>query len=189
MQVKSLAEKARTGKLKPHEFQGGTFRSAPLSDIKITYVDCHLGGFNYRYSMYMCFDDSGRISFVGYMRLTLWACGLWYSSISNLGMFQVDHFCAIINPPQVLPILQTFIFPNYFHSVTPNKLYFSILSYLLQSSYQQHPWHIVSYMFPCDCDGSLRIDFPCMQACILAVGRGVKKVVWGDEFGKLAAPC
>ncbi|GFQ07078.1 dihydrolipoyllysine-residue acetyltransferase component 1 of pyruvate dehydrogenase complex mitochondrial [Phtheirospermum japonicum] len=44
--VKELAEKARTGKLKPHEFQGGTF------------------------------------------------------SISNLGMFPVDRFCAIINPPQ-----------------------------------------------------------------------------------------
>jgi pyruvate dehydrogenase E2 component (dihydrolipoamide acetyltransferase) len=63
-EVKSLAEKARQGKLKPHEFQGGTF------------------------------------------------------SISNLGMFQVDHFCAIINPP---------------------------------------------------------------QACILAVGRGVEKVVWDEE--------
>ncbi|GAB4855027.1 Pyruvate dehydrogenase complex component E2 1 [Ancistrocladus abbreviatus] len=45
-EVKELAEKARAGKLKPHEFQGGTF------------------------------------------------------SISNLGMFPVDHFCAIINPPQ-----------------------------------------------------------------------------------------
>ncbi|CAM6126923.1 unnamed protein product [Calypogeia fissa] len=45
-EVKSLAEKARTGKLKPHEFQGGTF------------------------------------------------------SISNLGMFAVDRFSAIINPPQ-----------------------------------------------------------------------------------------
>ncbi|KAL8159699.1 hypothetical protein V2J09_001236 [Rumex salicifolius] len=45
-EVKELAEKARSGKLKPHEFQGGTF------------------------------------------------------SISNLGMFPVDHFCAIINPPQ-----------------------------------------------------------------------------------------
>ncbi|GLT70199.1 hypothetical protein SLA2020_422950 [Shorea laevis] len=45
-EVKQLAEKARTGKLAPHEFQGGTF------------------------------------------------------SISNLGMFPVDHFCAIINPPQ-----------------------------------------------------------------------------------------
>lgn len=45
-EVKELAEKARTGKLKPSEFQGGTF------------------------------------------------------SISNLGMFPVDHFCAIINPPQ-----------------------------------------------------------------------------------------
>ncbi|KAL9251434.1 hypothetical protein AKJ16_DCAP14955 [Drosera capensis] len=45
-EVKELAEKARTGKLMPHEFQGGTF------------------------------------------------------SISNLGMFPVDHFCAIINPPQ-----------------------------------------------------------------------------------------
>ncbi|XP_074311284.1 dihydrolipoyllysine-residue acetyltransferase component 1 of pyruvate dehydrogenase complex, mitochondrial [Silene latifolia] len=45
-EVKELAEKARTGKLKPDEFQGGTF------------------------------------------------------SISNLGMFPVDHFCAIINPPQ-----------------------------------------------------------------------------------------
>lgn len=45
-EVKQLAEKARAGKLKPDEFQGGTF------------------------------------------------------SISNLGMFPVDHFCAIINPPQ-----------------------------------------------------------------------------------------
>ncbi|EXC25438.1 Dihydrolipoyllysine-residue acetyltransferase component 1 of pyruvate dehydrogenase complex [Morus notabilis] len=45
-EVKELAEKARTGKLKPDEFQGGTF------------------------------------------------------SISNLGMFPVDNFCAIINPPQ-----------------------------------------------------------------------------------------
>ncbi|KAL9236553.1 hypothetical protein vseg_011207 [Gypsophila vaccaria] len=45
-EVKDLAERARMGKLKPDEFQGGTF------------------------------------------------------SISNLGMFPVDHFCAIINPPQ-----------------------------------------------------------------------------------------
>lgn len=44
--VKSLAMKAREGKLQPHEFQGGTF------------------------------------------------------SVSNLGMFGVTHFCAIINPPQ-----------------------------------------------------------------------------------------
>ncbi|KAL2897253.1 Dihydrolipoyllysine-residue acetyltransferase component 1 of pyruvate dehydrogenase complex mitochondrial [Bienertia sinuspersici] len=46
VQVKDLAVKARAGKLKPTEFQGGTF------------------------------------------------------SISNLGMYPVDHFCAIINPPQ-----------------------------------------------------------------------------------------
>lgn len=46
LEIKELAEKARTGKLTPNEFQGGTF------------------------------------------------------SISNLGMFPVDHFCAIINPPQ-----------------------------------------------------------------------------------------
>ncbi|KAK4431079.1 pyruvate dehydrogenase complex, mitochondrial [Sesamum alatum] len=46
LEVKELAEKARAGKLKPNEFQGGTF------------------------------------------------------SISNLGMFPVDQFCAIINPPQ-----------------------------------------------------------------------------------------
>ncbi|KAI4370688.1 hypothetical protein MLD38_019009 [Melastoma candidum] len=46
VEVKELAEKARSGKLKPNEFQGGTF------------------------------------------------------SISNLGMYPVDHFCAIINPPQ-----------------------------------------------------------------------------------------
>eukprot|EP00271_Cylindrocystis_brebissonii_P022435 TRINITY_DN863_c0_g1_i1.p1 TRINITY_DN863_c0_g1~~TRINITY_DN863_c0_g1_i1.p1 ORF type:complete len:579 (+),score=97.04 TRINITY_DN863_c0_g1_i1:62-1738(+) len=45
-EVKSLAERARAGKLKPEEFMGGTF------------------------------------------------------SISNLGMYPVDHFCAIINPPQ-----------------------------------------------------------------------------------------
>ncbi|CAI0442493.1 unnamed protein product [Linum tenue] len=46
LEVKQLAEKARTGKLAPHEFQGGTF------------------------------------------------------SISNLGMYPVDQFAAIINPPQ-----------------------------------------------------------------------------------------
>ncbi|KAL0401699.1 UNVERIFIED_CONTAM: pyruvate dehydrogenase complex, mitochondrial [Sesamum latifolium] len=46
LEVKELAEKARAGKLKPNEFQGGTF------------------------------------------------------SLSNLGMFPVDNFCAIINPPQ-----------------------------------------------------------------------------------------
>ncbi|CAM0911288.1 unnamed protein product [Alopecurus aequalis] len=45
-EVKQLAEKARSGKLAPNEFQGGSF------------------------------------------------------SISNLGMYPVDHFCAIINPPQ-----------------------------------------------------------------------------------------
>lgn len=45
-QVKQLAEKARSGKLQPHEFQGGSF------------------------------------------------------SISNLGMFGIDQFDAIINPPQ-----------------------------------------------------------------------------------------
>ncbi|KAF6208547.1 hypothetical protein GE061_017005 [Apolygus lucorum] len=44
--VKSLAAKARDGKLQPHEFQGGTI------------------------------------------------------SVSNLGMFGIDQFCAIINPPQ-----------------------------------------------------------------------------------------
>ena len=47
MEVKELAEKARTGKLQPHEFQGGTF------------------------------------------------------TISNLGMYGITHFTAVINPPQV----------------------------------------------------------------------------------------
>ncbi|KAG6494174.1 hypothetical protein ZIOFF_049193 [Zingiber officinale] len=46
LEVKELADKARAGKLKPDQFQGGSF------------------------------------------------------SISNLGMYPVDHFCAIINPPQ-----------------------------------------------------------------------------------------
>lgn len=46
-EVKELAEKARANKLKPEEFQGGTF------------------------------------------------------SISNLGMFGIDQFAAVINPPQV----------------------------------------------------------------------------------------
>uniref|UniRef100_A0A6G1S4Q0 Acetyltransferase component of pyruvate dehydrogenase complex n=1 Tax=Aceria tosichella TaxID=561515 RepID=A0A6G1S4Q0_9ACAR len=45
-EIKSLAERARSGKLQPHEFQGGTF------------------------------------------------------TISNLGMFDVSHFTAVINPPQ-----------------------------------------------------------------------------------------
>ncbi|CAF0993648.1 unnamed protein product, partial [Didymodactylos carnosus] len=47
LNVKSLAAKARDGKLKPHEFQGGTF------------------------------------------------------TISNLGMFGISHFSAVINPPQL----------------------------------------------------------------------------------------
>lgn len=46
LEVKGLAEKARAGKLMPHEFQGGTF------------------------------------------------------TISNLGMFGISHFTAVINPPQ-----------------------------------------------------------------------------------------
>lgn len=45
-EIKSLAERARLGKLQPHEFQGGTF------------------------------------------------------TISNLGMFDISHFTAVINPPQ-----------------------------------------------------------------------------------------
>lgn len=45
-EIKGLAEKARQGKLQPHEFQGGTF------------------------------------------------------TISNLGMFDISHFTAVINPPQ-----------------------------------------------------------------------------------------
>lgn len=48
-EVRSLAAKARANKLKPDEFQGGTF------------------------------------------------------TISNLGMFGMDQFSAIINPPQVCP--------------------------------------------------------------------------------------
>ena len=46
-EMKELAEKARSGRLKPEEFEGGSF------------------------------------------------------SVSNLGMFPVDRFCAIVNPPQV----------------------------------------------------------------------------------------
>ncbi|KAG9510351.1 Dihydrolipoyllysine-residue acetyltransferase component of pyruvate dehydrogenase complex, partial [Fragariocoptes setiger] len=46
METKSLAERARAGKLQPHEFHGGTF------------------------------------------------------TISNLGMFNISHFSAVINPPQ-----------------------------------------------------------------------------------------
>lgn len=45
-EIKGLAERARQGKLQPHEFQGGTF------------------------------------------------------TISNLGMFEIQHFTAVINPPQ-----------------------------------------------------------------------------------------
>lgn len=45
-EIKGLADKARSGKLQPHEFQGGTF------------------------------------------------------TISNLGMFNISHFTAVINPPQ-----------------------------------------------------------------------------------------
>ena len=51
-EIKQLAEKARANKLKPEEFQGGTF------------------------------------------------------TISNLGMFGVDSFSAIINPPQASNLAQ-----------------------------------------------------------------------------------
>jgi pyruvate/2-oxoglutarate dehydrogenase complex dihydrolipoamide acyltransferase (E2) component len=47
MDVNTLAQKARAGKLQPHEFQGGSF------------------------------------------------------TISNLGMFGIKNFAAVINPPQV----------------------------------------------------------------------------------------
>ncbi|KAG6410082.1 hypothetical protein SASPL_128130 [Salvia splendens] len=66
LEVKELAEKARAGKLKPNEFQGGTF------------------------------------------------------SISNLGMYPVDNFCAIINPPQVLSLslscTRFVVTPNHFET-------------------------------------------------------------------------
>lgn len=34
-------------------------------------------------------------------------------TISNLGMFNVDRFCAIINPPQVLVLLQCLLGPSH----------------------------------------------------------------------------
>jgi pyruvate dehydrogenase E2 component (dihydrolipoamide acetyltransferase) len=54
MDVVRLADAARKGKLKPHEFQGGTF------------------------------------------------------TVSNLGMFDVKNFSAVINPPQVKKICLIF---------------------------------------------------------------------------------
>ena len=33
-------------------------------------------------------------------------------TISNLGMFNVDRFCAIINPPQVAILFQSMLFPG-----------------------------------------------------------------------------
>lgn len=52
---RELAERARSGKLKPHEFQGGTF------------------------------------------------------TISNLGMFGIKNFAAVINPPQVHYMTNSYI--------------------------------------------------------------------------------
>ena len=53
--MRELAEKARTGRLQPHEFQGGTF------------------------------------------------------TISNLGMYGIRNFSAVINPPQVRDTVITYI--------------------------------------------------------------------------------
>ena len=55
IEMRELAEKARTGHLQPHEFQGGTF------------------------------------------------------TISNLGMYGIRNFSAVINPPQVRDTVITFI--------------------------------------------------------------------------------
>jgi hypothetical protein len=80
-QVKQLAEKARAGKLAPNEFQGGTFRQATCACLPLFFreffpsLKFHILTF---YDLFLC-------------------------SISNLGMYPVDHFCAIINPPQVPP--------------------------------------------------------------------------------------
>ena len=59
--MRELAEKARTGRLQPHEFQGGTF------------------------------------------------------TISNLGMYGIRNFSAVINPPQVRDTVITFI--NFIHYI------------------------------------------------------------------------
>ena len=63
--VRSLAAKAREGKLQPHEFQVSTLSSVILRSFQ---------------------------------RDTLYQGGTF--SISNLGMFGVRNFTAIINPPQ-----------------------------------------------------------------------------------------
>lgn len=55
IEMRELAEKARTGRLQPHEFQGGTF------------------------------------------------------TISNLGMYGIRNFSAVINPPQVRDTVITYI--------------------------------------------------------------------------------
>ena len=64
LQVRQLAAKARANKLKPDEYQGGTF------------------------------------------------------SISNLGMFGVDYFSAIINPPQVWLVVLGCPVYCVFHSIS-----------------------------------------------------------------------
>ncbi|CAI5963861.1 unnamed protein product, partial [Closterium sp. NIES-64] len=77
--VKQLVERARAGKLQPHEFQGGTFRamkSFPSPTPPPPAATC---------------------SHVLFPPMHPPPCA---SSISNLGMYAVDRFSAIINPPQ-----------------------------------------------------------------------------------------
>lgn len=71
-----MAEKARAGKLAPNEFQGGTFRHVIF------------------YPFVIAFGKSCTA-------VDIWMFWHCFCSISNLGMYPVDHFCAIINPPQV----------------------------------------------------------------------------------------
>ncbi|KAM0846507.1 hypothetical protein ACQ4PT_055627 [Festuca glaucescens] len=78
-EVKQLAEKARAGKLAPNEFQGGSFRQVTCTCLTLKFI---------------CIAVS-----LIYSIFEILTCPC-LCSISNLGMYPVDHFCAIINPPQ-----------------------------------------------------------------------------------------
>ncbi|KAK6136127.1 hypothetical protein DH2020_030143 [Rehmannia glutinosa] len=132
LEVKELAEKARAGKLKPHEFQGGTF------------------------------------------------------SISNLGMYPVDRFCAIINPPQ-LATPGAKIFMMWGGSLPELGFYFLVTSLLLKLACTVlGKFMLTIYALGCTVDfnyvsDNLAISF--LKAGILAVGRGnqVVEPVIGDD--------
>lgn len=87
-EMKELAKKAKENKLKPEEFMGGSFTSAEEKYRR-----------NGELATLLCVWSIVLLT-CSAVAMPL-ACCWFSSSISNLGMFGITQFRAIINPPQV----------------------------------------------------------------------------------------